>query len=238
MASSGRNWLNAFAASSSSRTDWWVDRMLTRTTEDFEVKDRVALVTGASSGIGAATAELLAREGAIVAAVARRADRLEDLVKRIEAAGYRAAAFPADIARESEARKVVADVLARHGRIDILVNGAGIVRPGQRRDRRSRRVARTDRHQSARRDVSLPGSAARHASAPRWTYRHGLLHGRPLRGHPPQRLYGEQARRECVLRDVAPGSCRARHPGHDRGAGRNHHGGSREHTGSRRTAPR
>jgi NADP-dependent 3-hydroxy acid dehydrogenase YdfG len=94
------------------------------------VKDRVALVTGASSGIGAATAELLAREGALVAVVARRADRLDDLVKRIQAAGHRAAAFPADIARESEARQVVADVLARHGRIDILVNGAGIVRPG------------------------------------------------------------------------------------------------------------
>ncbi len=95
-----------------------------------ELKDRVALVTGASSGIGAATAEVLAREGAIVAAVARRADRLEALVRRIEAAGGRAAPFPADVARESEARKVVADVLARYGRIDILVNGAGIVRPG------------------------------------------------------------------------------------------------------------
>ena len=94
------------------------------------MKERVALVTGASSGIGAATAELLAREGAVVAVVARRADRLEDLVKRIQAAGHRAAAYPADIAREPEARKVVADVLAHHGRIDILVNSAGIVRPG------------------------------------------------------------------------------------------------------------
>jgi NADP-dependent 3-hydroxy acid dehydrogenase YdfG len=97
---------------------------------EFEVKDRVAVVTGASSGIGAATAELLAREGAVVAAVARRADRLADLVKAIEAAGGRAAAFPADIAREPEARKVLVDILARYGRIDILVNGAGIVRPG------------------------------------------------------------------------------------------------------------
>jgi NADP-dependent 3-hydroxy acid dehydrogenase YdfG len=94
------------------------------------LKDRVALVTGASSGIGAATVELLAREGAHVAAVARRADRLEELVRRIEATGGRAAAFAADVAREPEAKKVVASVLAHYGRIDILVNGAGIVRPG------------------------------------------------------------------------------------------------------------
>jgi len=94
------------------------------------MKDRIAMVTGASSGIGAATAELLAREGAVVAAIARRADRLDALVRRIEAAGGRAAAFRADVARESEATKVVADVLARYGRVDILVNSAGIVRPG------------------------------------------------------------------------------------------------------------
>jgi NADP-dependent 3-hydroxy acid dehydrogenase YdfG len=94
------------------------------------VKDRVALITGASSGIGAATAELLAREGALVAAVARRADRLDDLVRRIELAGGRASAFPADVAKEPEASKVVANVLAQYGRVDILVNSAGIVRPG------------------------------------------------------------------------------------------------------------
>jgi NADP-dependent 3-hydroxy acid dehydrogenase YdfG len=94
------------------------------------VKDRVALVTGASSGIGAATAELLARAGALVAAVARRADRLAGLVGRIESAGGLAAAFPADVAKETEAREVVARVLAHYGRIDILVNSAGIVRPG------------------------------------------------------------------------------------------------------------
>jgi NADP-dependent 3-hydroxy acid dehydrogenase YdfG len=94
------------------------------------VKDRVALITGASSGIGAATAELLAREGALIAAVARRADRLKGLVKSIEAAGGCAAAFPADVSKETDARDVVARVLAHYGRVDILVNSAGIVRPG------------------------------------------------------------------------------------------------------------
>jgi len=94
------------------------------------VKDKIAIVTGASSGIGAATAELLAREGALVAVVARRADRLQGLVSRIEAAGGRAAAFPADVAREPEANKVAADIMSHYGRADILVNSAGIVRPG------------------------------------------------------------------------------------------------------------
>jgi NADP-dependent 3-hydroxy acid dehydrogenase YdfG len=94
------------------------------------LKDKIALVTGASSGIGAATAELLAREGAVVAAVARRLDRLEALVRRIESAGGRAAAFSADIAIDTEAAAVAQRVLARYGRIDILVNSAGIVRPG------------------------------------------------------------------------------------------------------------
>jgi NADP-dependent 3-hydroxy acid dehydrogenase YdfG len=94
------------------------------------LKNKIALVTGASSGIGAATAELLAGEGAVVAAVARRADRLDALVRRIEAVGGRAAAFPADIAIDSEAAAVAEGVLARYGRIDILVNSAGIIRPG------------------------------------------------------------------------------------------------------------
>jgi NADP-dependent 3-hydroxy acid dehydrogenase YdfG len=94
------------------------------------MKDRIALVTGASSGIGAATVELLAREGVLVAAVARRADRISALVQRIEAAGGRALAFPADVAKQAEAMGVAERVLARCGRIDILVNSAGIIRPG------------------------------------------------------------------------------------------------------------
>jgi NADP-dependent 3-hydroxy acid dehydrogenase YdfG len=94
------------------------------------LKDKIALLTGASSGIGAATAELLAREGVVVAAVARRADRLASLVKSIEAAGGRAAAFAADVSEQSGAEAVVQQVLARYGRVDILVNSAGIMRPG------------------------------------------------------------------------------------------------------------
>jgi NADP-dependent 3-hydroxy acid dehydrogenase YdfG len=92
--------------------------------------DKVAIVTGASSGIGAAAAEMLAAEGAIVVAVARRADRLDALVARIGAAGGRAHALPADVGKESEANAVVEKTLKLCGCVDILVNSAGIIRLG------------------------------------------------------------------------------------------------------------
>ena len=94
------------------------------------MKDKVAIVTGASSGIGFAAAEMIAREGTIVVAVARRADRLNELVQRIVAAGGRATALPADVTILAEANRVVEQTLAQHGRVDMLVNSAGIVRAG------------------------------------------------------------------------------------------------------------
>jgi NADP-dependent 3-hydroxy acid dehydrogenase YdfG len=94
------------------------------------MKDKIALITGASSGIGAAAAELLAREGVVIAAVARRLDRLAVLVSGIEAMGGRACAFAADVAERTGAETVAQQVLARYGRIDIVVNSAGIMRPG------------------------------------------------------------------------------------------------------------
>ncbi len=88
---------------------------------------KVALVTGASSGIGEATALALAEEGAAVAISARRADRLEDLAKRIEAKGGRVKALVADVAQEDQAREMVVAANAAFGRIDILVNNAGVM---------------------------------------------------------------------------------------------------------------
>lgn len=91
---------------------------------------KVALVTGASSGIGEATAICLARAGADVALSARRADRLASLVERIEQEGGKAVAIPGDMAVEDDARKAVAETVAQLGRIDILVNSAGIMQAG------------------------------------------------------------------------------------------------------------
>jgi NADP-dependent 3-hydroxy acid dehydrogenase YdfG len=88
---------------------------------------RVALVTGASSGIGEATAVALAAAGAFVVAVARRRERLEQSIARIETEGGQAIAVAGDVTDEKVASGVVAAALERFGRLDILVNSAGIM---------------------------------------------------------------------------------------------------------------
>jgi NADP-dependent 3-hydroxy acid dehydrogenase YdfG len=91
---------------------------------------KIALVTGASSGIGEGTALVLAEAGATVVVAARRADRLADVVARIETAGGRAVAIAADMTVEAEAIAAVEQVVAMFGRIDILINSAGIMQAG------------------------------------------------------------------------------------------------------------
>src|SRR5262245_2739592 len=87
----------------------------------------VALVTGASSGIGRATALELAREGASVALVGRREDRLTGLAAEIAQAGGRALAVPADITTPQAAAEAVERTVQGLGRLDILVNNAGLM---------------------------------------------------------------------------------------------------------------
>jgi NADP-dependent 3-hydroxy acid dehydrogenase YdfG len=91
---------------------------------------KVALVTGASSGIGEGAALALAEAGAVVAVSGRRKERLDSLVARIEAAGGKALALPGDVSVEEQARKSVEDTVAAFGRIDILVNSAGVNEQG------------------------------------------------------------------------------------------------------------
>jgi clavulanate-9-aldehyde reductase len=88
---------------------------------------KVAMVTGASSGIGEATAAALAREGAAVAAVARRRERLDALVERIAGEGGRAFAIEADIGDEESAGDAVRRAHDELGGLDILVNNAGVM---------------------------------------------------------------------------------------------------------------
>ena len=93
--------------------------------------DQVVVITGASAGIGAATAELLAARGARVALVARRLEALEAVAERC---GPTALALVADVTSRTEVRGVVEATLARFGRIDVWVNnvGQGITRPPSR----------------------------------------------------------------------------------------------------------
>src|SRR6266702_3365615 len=92
---------------------------------------KVALVTGASSGIGEATAIALAEEGACVAVLARRVDRLEKVVKRIKDAGSEAIPIVADAANEAQLRAAIRQAKETFGRIDILVNNAGVMLLGK-----------------------------------------------------------------------------------------------------------
>ncbi|MDH6293083.1 SDR family NAD(P)-dependent oxidoreductase [Rhodococcus opacus] len=87
----------------------------------------VAIVTGASSGIGDATARRLVEHGATVAVLARRKDRLDALVTEIDAAGGTALAVEADITDREQAESAVQTVVDRFGRLDILVNNAGLM---------------------------------------------------------------------------------------------------------------
>jgi NADP-dependent 3-hydroxy acid dehydrogenase YdfG len=93
----------------------------------LKITGAVAIVTGASSGIGEATAHRLAEAGASVALVARRKDRLDALVAGIEEAGGTAFAVPADIAEQAQAEVAVQAVVDRFGRVDILINNAGLM---------------------------------------------------------------------------------------------------------------
>ncbi|WP_410655466.1 SDR family oxidoreductase [Amycolatopsis sp. lyj-112] len=88
---------------------------------------RVAVVTGASSGIGEATARRLAASGAAVAIVARRADRLETLAKEIEQGGGTALVLAADVADAAAMRAAAVEVEAKLGRADLLFNNAGVM---------------------------------------------------------------------------------------------------------------
>lgn len=92
------------------------------------VTGRVALVTGASQGIGRACALALAEGGALIALVARNEEKLAAVAKEIESKGGHAATFRMDVSDEDDVKKTVKAVLDRFGKVEILVNNAGVTR--------------------------------------------------------------------------------------------------------------
>ncbi|MGO9084028.1 MAG: 3-oxoacyl-[acyl-carrier-protein] reductase [Candidatus Sulfotelmatobacter sp.] len=94
----------------------------------MSLSGRVALVTGASQGIGRGCALRLAKDGAAVAVAARNQEKLNELVGEISAAGGKAAAFPVDVGDEEQVKSAVKAAIAQFGKFDILVNNAGITR--------------------------------------------------------------------------------------------------------------
>lgn len=100
------------------------------TTDGRPLEGQVAIVTGASSGLGRATAVALARAGAQVALLARTEDDLRHAASEVEAAGGRALALPVDLAREGELASAVERAVEAFGRVDVLVNAAATDVPG------------------------------------------------------------------------------------------------------------
>src|SRR4051812_28402914 len=145
-----------------------------------ELTNRVALVTGASSGIGEATALTLAAAGARVAIAARRRDRLEGVARCIEESGGEALVIEADFGIEADAQRAVRETEKAFGRLDILVNNAGVMylEPVIEADLALAPHVRAQRARTHRGDA---GGPPRHAPAARRTHRQHRLDRGPHR---------------------------------------------------------
>ena len=117
----------------------------------MRLADRVALITGANSGIGRATALLFAREGARLALTGRNEQRGREVVAEIQAAGSRAFFLRSDVCKEADCRHAVDETIAAYGRLDVLFNNAGVFFPNTA-------VECTEEEWDAQVDTSLKGA--------------------------------------------------------------------------------
>src|ERR1700749_685050 len=101
--------------------------MTTQPSTTDNIRDKVVIVTGASSGLGESSALHLAARGAKVVLAARRTDRLDKLVAQIRADGGQAIAVATDVSHRQDLEKLAAAAIEAFGRIDVLVNNAGVM---------------------------------------------------------------------------------------------------------------
>jgi len=100
--------------------------MVQKTSESFSIENKVAIITGASSGLGVTFANALADAGAKVIMAARRKDLLDTLVEKLQAADKQAMAVACDVTREDDVARLVSTTIEHYGHVDILVNNAGV----------------------------------------------------------------------------------------------------------------
>src|SRR5579862_4481372 len=98
-----------------------------RNTMTHGIEGKIVVITGASSGLGEATARMLSAQGATVVLGARRVDRIEALAKELVDAGGRALALATDVTRADDVQRLVDAAVEKFGRIDVLVNNAGLM---------------------------------------------------------------------------------------------------------------
>lgn len=94
------------------------------------LESKVAIITGANSGVGAATAKLFAKEGAKIVICARREGPLNEVAGEIRAEGGEVLAIPADISKREDADKLIAAAVENYGQLDVLINNAGVLEKG------------------------------------------------------------------------------------------------------------
>jgi NAD(P)-dependent dehydrogenase (short-subunit alcohol dehydrogenase family) len=172
------------------------------------IREKVVVITGASSGIGEATALLLAERGAKVVLGARGLDRLEALAARIAASGGEVAYARMDVRRREDVSNLVGLAIERYGKLDVLVNNAGVAPISLLDELPRRRLGGDDRRQPQRRSVRHRRRVAGVPPAEFRTSRKCHFYGRNSNHTYHGGLCWHEERRAHDHRDLATGSRR------------------------------
>ena len=203
------------------------------------IEGKVVVITGASSGLGEATARLLSAQGASVVLGARRVDRIQSLADELTANGGKALAVTTDVTHRDQVKRLVDTAVQKYGRIDVMINNAGLM-PHSPLERL--KIDEWDRMIDVNIKGVLYGIAAALPYMKQQKAGH-IINVSSVAGHkvgPGWRgLCGDQTCRARPLRRAAPGSEALQHPHDGHLTGRGGHGtaGQRDRAGRRRANP-